>query len=274
MSKKLLVGTVYAPSPRNNTWLQLQRRYLDSSVGVDDYDLAVWLNRLGPTDFAGVEVVGCSGAENLFEMCREHAYALNRLMEYFLSRPDYDNYMILDSDAFPFRPAWLEKMLVWLREDDRLPERTYASVIRPENLDTFPHPCVVFIKGKWLRSLTDPLSHFHWTVRQHVNLLGYKFEDVGLAGNWGKGYDGPMKGLWQPLLRTNVWNPHPVLAAIYGGLFYHHGAGSRPIDMRAISLRQYDHHIPRYTHTELERALYGEIQLNPELFLRQLAGLQ
>ena len=32
---------------------------------------------------------------------------------------------------------------------------------------------------------------------------------------------------WQPLLRTNTRDLHPVLFAVYGDLIYHHGAGFR-----------------------------------------------
>ena len=105
--------------------------------------------------------------------------------------------------------------------------------------------------------LLDPGPH------EYRNLAGYSFKDVGFL-------DRP-PFVFQPLLRTNFWNPHPVLSAVYGGLFYHHGAGSRPLELRSVSLRQYDHHIPRYSHFDTEHSLWLEISKNPVLYLNQLA---
>ena len=189
---------MYAPSPRNATWLRLQRRYLDQSVGRDQYDLAVWLNRVEPGPFRAEVLAGRSDGDR-FDMCEDHAIGLNGLMKFFLDRPDYDYYLVLDSDAFPFRPAWLEKTIVWLQGCGRLPERQYAAAVRVENLDTFPHPCVVFIKGAWLRSLASPLDHFRWAVRPQTNLVGYRFEDVGLQGGWSQTDGAPW---WGPCRST------------------------------------------------------------------------
>jgi hypothetical protein len=49
-------------------------------------------------------------------------------------------------------------------------------------------------------------------------------------------------GTLLPLLRTNVVNVHPVAAAIYHHLFYHHGAGSREFAFRILKAYQYYEH--------------------------------
>jgi len=60
-AKRLLVGSVYAPSDRNPTWLALQKRFLGEFTGVD-YDLGVYLNRTdpGPFEEASALLVGRS----------------------------------------------------------------------------------------------------------------------------------------------------------------------------------------------------------------------
>ena len=261
MSKSLLVGSVYAPTERNETWRDLQFRFLQKTLG-DDFDHAVWLNRVPESLFPDSQLAGRHDGDQL-DFTQEHANGLRGLVRYFLAHPDYDNYLILDSDAFPFKQNWLEKLLAWLKADERLPERHWAAAVRTENLDTFPHPCVVFVRGHFLRSLPDPLGYFDPGPHEYRNLAGYSFKDVGFL-------DRP-PFVFQPLLRTNFWNPHPVLSAVYGGLFYHHGAGSRPLELRSVSLRQYDHHIPRYSHFDTEHSLWLEISKNPVLYLNQLA---
>lgn len=266
--KRLLVGSVYAPSQRNQAWYGLQHRYLRQTLG-DGYTHAVWLNRVKADPFVDSVVVGRSD-EPSDSSYNEHSAGLNRLLAYFAADRDHEDYLILDSDAFPFRDGWLDKLCGWLAGDDLLPERSWASAVRCENLDTFPHPCVVFIRGGFLRRLAEPARYFDFSPATCRNLAGFTFEDVGcglpveLAG----------RQVWQPMPRSNVWNPHPVLAAVYGGLFYHHGAGSRPPDIRAVALRTFDHYVPRFAHVEIDRCLFQEISCNPELFLRQLAGLQ
>jgi len=257
MTKSLLVGSVYAPTERNEVWRDLQFRYLRATLG-DDFDHAVWLNRVPESLFPNSQVAGRGGHA---ELAHEHAEGLRGLLRYFLANPDYTDYLVLDSDAFPFKLNWLEKLRTWLKADHRLPERHWAAAVRTENLDTFPHPCVVFIRGDFLRGLADPLSYFDPGPHDYVNLVGFAFKDVGFRRHL----------TFQPLLRTNLWSPHPVLGAVYGGLFYHHGAGSRPLELRSVELRQFDHHVPRYSHARSEHLLWLEISRNPELFLNQLS---
>ena len=264
--KRLLVGSVYAPCKRNQTWLNLQRRFLGETTKVD-YDFTVYLNRTDPGIFetVGVPILGRS-EKTWGDMCREHAFALNELLTYFRSRVNgYENFLILDSDAFPFQENWLERLLIWMREDDFLPEKQFAAACRAENLDTFPHPCAFFIRGSFLR---EAPPDFNFSLGQHINLAGFQFEDVACAvpTRYQRNH------VWLPLMRSNVWNPHPILSAVYGGMFYHHGAGSRPLELRSISLRTYDNSYPRFQHGDTERQLYAEISRNPKIFIRQLTG--
>jgi hypothetical protein len=264
--KRLLVASVYAPSDRNPTWIGLQKRFLAETTDVV-HDLIVYLNRAdaGPFIDAGVAVAGRSD-QPWPSMCHEHAAALNFLVAVFRQRLDeYEDFLLLDSDAFPCQPNWLGRLVTWMREDDFLPEKLFAAPCRGENLDHFPHPCVFFIRGRLLRNYPDAVD---FSVGPHTNMAGYAFEDVGCqmpvrADN---------RHVWLPLLRSNVWNPHPILAAVYGGMFYHHGAGSRPLEIRSVTLRAYDNVIARFQHGDRERQLFAEIARNPKIFIRQLMG--
>src|SRR5262249_24076641 len=160
-------------------------------------------------------------------------------------------------------PNWLEKLLAWMEPDERFPPRTYATAVRTENLDTFPHPCVFFVKGDYFRGLSCPADHFGFCQSQERNLLGFAFEDV--TCRLIRDADG--KQLWLPMTRTNIANPHPVFVAIYGGLFYHHGAGSRGPQLRVVNMRQFDHLMPRSAHAEIEQALYRDLCADPVQFL-------
>jgi hypothetical protein len=266
--KKLLIGSVYSPCDRNPVWLGLQQRFLSESCKVD-FDLTVFLNRVDDALFKekGVTVAGKSDV-NQPDMCREHAGALNQLVGFMREETGrYENFLLLDSDAFPFQDNWLERLLAWMKEDDFLEEKLFAAPCRAENLDAFPHPCAFFMRGRFLK---DHGHRLDFGPAHHVNFSGFHFDDVG-CGN-PTVYDG--KHRWLPLLRTNVWSPHPVLSAIYGGIFYHHGSGSRPLELRSVALRTYDNQFPRYQHGDTERQLYLEISRNPRIYIRQLLGGQ
>lgn len=262
--KKLLVGSVYVNGPRSLQWLGLQLRFLDKTIGPDNYTHAVWLNRIAPDFFKRSVIVG-HNTKPCLNVCAEHGSSLNALMRHFNQDTNHENYLILDSDAFPFREAWLIKMQGFLEADPRLPERQFASAVRLENLDTFPHPCAMFIKGTFLKANPE---WFDFTGAPGANLIDHRFVDVGCGIKTKK--DG--QNIWQPLIRTNRWNPHTLLAAVYGNFFYHHGAGSRPFDMRSVASRQLDHVVPRYAHTEMDRRIYAELMKQPEQFMKKLAG--
>jgi hypothetical protein len=196
----------------------------------------------------------------------EHTRGLNAVLDYFRQHPGYENYLILDSDAFPFQDGWLEKLLGWMKGGAGMQEKYFAAAVRTENLDTFPHPCVFFVRGSFLAKASfDFRGRAH---APHINLLGDPLADVGSAIS-------PMhegRHVMLPLLRTNAWNPHPVLGAIYGGMFYHHGAGSRELSIRIINAGYFDHFIPRAAHSAVEAELYAELCADPDRLMRKLLG--
>jgi hypothetical protein len=237
---RLLVGSVYGRDDRNPLWYELQMRFLSNTVGA--FDHVVFLNRMEDQKglFSASRIVGTANAQG---GGWEHIHGLHALIEYFAEHPEYSDYLILDSDAFPFRMDWWPRLLAHMDRAD-LGERAYAAPVRTENLDLFPHPSVVFVRGKYLPLLRDQLD---FRPGPGTSLAGLPREDVGSrlpAERNGK-------PLMLPLIRTNAWNPHPIFGAVYGDAFYHHGAGSRPasstglgfygeLDGEAISARLLD----------------------------------
>lgn len=76
-----------------------------------------------------------------------------------------------------------------------------------------------------------------------------------------------------PLLRTNVLNVHPVAAAIYHHLFYHHGAGSRHFAFRVLNrFAYYDHWYDVGNEQARKEELLDDLFHDPDRFIAPLMG--
>jgi hypothetical protein len=145
-----------------------------------------------------------------------HAIKLNLLadMACFNSRDDSDWLVFIDGDAFP-----VADVVSFGRK--HLQEHPLMAVQRKENFgDIQPHPsfCLTTV-GFWKEIHGDWKEGFRWK-----NSVGISVTDVG----------GNLLGLlqkqnvhWQPLLRSNRTELHPLYFGIYGDIVYHHGAGFR-----------------------------------------------
>jgi hypothetical protein len=246
MAKRLLVASVYAGSDRNAVWLSLQRRFLARTTA--DYDHAVFLNRADPALFRDCLLIGrdAGGAEG----SQEHANALQQVLAYCRAHR-YDDYLILDSDCFP-ACRWQERLTALMGQSPM------AAAVRVENFDLFPHPSAFFVRGF---AIHEPFLDF--AVAPHRNLLGEEVRDTGCAI--------PLDRCF-PLLRSNVWNPHPIFAGVYGHLFYHHGAGSRAAETRGLLSGYYDHVLQPSARPAVEEALFRELVRRPEAFVGRLLG--
>lgn len=146
----------------------------------------------------------------------DHATKLNALAEVVCESASRDDVLVFcDSDAFPVRD-----ITRFLRAG--LTRWPLLAVQRRENAgDLQPHPCfAATTAGFWRDIGGDWRSGPTWT-----NAYGQTVTDVGanllhsLMRN---------NVSWGRMLRSNGVNLHPLLFAIYNGLVYHHGAGSRP----------------------------------------------
>ena len=246
--KDLLVASVFANSKRNETWLRLQRDFLQWTTS--SFDHAVYLNHCPWSDSFQESIIIGSRSEKIRtgrgKHSADHAVALTAVFDYFKEHKDYSFYLILDSDCFPVQQNWLPALV------QQMEGCHFAAPMRSENFEDYPHPCALF--------LTKASLERDWTfaVKPHCNRLGKQFVDLGCSL--------PIDG-WFPLLRSNVYNPHPVFAAIYKHFFYHHGAGSRRPDFR--NQFYYDH---IKDHAKVEAEIYGRLKSEAWKFLSELMG--
>jgi hypothetical protein len=244
--KDLLVASVFVGSPRNETWIRLQKDFLQRTTS--SFDHAVYLNRCPwSSSFEGTSVIGARSEKvttGPTKQSADHAVCLTAIFEYFQEhRNEYSYFLILDSDCFPVRCDWLPALVRRLK--DRF---HFAAPLRSENLEDFPHPCALFLTQEALRR---PWS---FAVKPFTNLLGKDWPDVGCSL--------PREG-WYPLLRTNVYNPHPVFAAIYR-YFYHHGNGSRSLKFKS------EKYYNEIDHARAEADLYAQLTTDPQQLIAQL----
>jgi hypothetical protein len=76
-----------------------------------------------------------------------------------------------------------------------------------------------------------------------------------------------------PMLRSNAVNLHPIAAAIYHGMFYHHGAGSRDFSFRATKrFANYRHDPPNIPECDIGEALTQELIRDPQHFVDRLTS--
>jgi hypothetical protein len=165
----------------------------------------------------------CSPAKGI----ADHATKLNALAKVVCDTAHDDDVLIFcDSDAFPIRD-----ITDYIRAG--LARWPLVAVQRLENAgDRQPHPCFCMTTaGFWRRIEGDWRTGPTWK-----NPYGEIVTDVGaillrsLRQNriqWGK------------MRRSNRVNLHPLFFAVYDGVVYHHGAGSR----RAIGGRAVRHEI-------------------------------
>jgi hypothetical protein len=245
----LLVASIYSPSEINADWYALQRRFLARTTAVE-YQFKVLLNGVDPAGFESRDILGVL-PEN-----EGHARALARLLDHFRDQRSPEAFLILDSDCFPVAPRWHDV----LRADMARFGKLAAAPVRTENLDLFPHPSAFYL----LPAALEP-GRLDFAKRPSPNLLGQEVLDVGSA----------MQGAeWLlPLLRTNARNVHPVAAAIYHHLFYHHGAGSRDFAFRVLRRYAYcEHWYDRAAEPAHRDAVLAALLGDPEGFVASLMG--
>jgi hypothetical protein len=154
----------------------------------------------------------CSPQEGILD----HATKLNALAAVACeSAHDDDVLVFCDSDAFPVRD-----ITGYIRTG--LARWPLVAVQRLENAgDLQPHPCFAMTTaGLWRRIGGDWRAGPTWK-----NLFGETVTDVGANLLRSLRQNGLA---WGKMLRSNRVNLHPLLFAIYDGVVYHHGAGSRP----------------------------------------------
>ena len=145
----------------------------------------------------------------------DHASKLNALADVVCGMADESDVLVFcDSDAFPIRD-----ITDYIRS--ALARWPLVAVQRLENAgDIQPHPCFsMTTAGVWRRIGGDWRAGYTWK-----NSFGKVVTDVG--GNLLRSLE--LNAVeWGKMRRSNRVNLHPLLYAVYDGVVYHHGAGSR-----------------------------------------------
>jgi len=198
---QLHVATVYfGDSPLNSLWLRLQQEFLKRTT--TNYRFSVYLNNCDQSLFKDVDILGVAPKGLPSSPSQNHLCCLRELVKLIDCSKDL---LILDSDCFPILEGW--RPILQTAMADRGFQA--AAPVRVENLDLFPHPCAMFVTSQGRED-------FEIISSNSDNLLGVRRQEPTCSV--------PVF----PLIRTNRINIHPIGAAIYYDMFYHHGAGSRP----------------------------------------------
>ena len=249
--RDLLVVSTYGETSALE-WFPIQQKMLDKYT--TNYDFAVCLHEVETTEpFSGIEVLG----EYQGDLLEVLPMMFDKILATFRERK-YKNYLLLDSDCFPVKNGWLEHL------SKIIEDLGYAAPIRTENLDLFPHPCALFIKGDYVH---NDWWDFRRLKKNELKCLdGKKTKDIGTG--FIQEYEG--KNVYFPLLRTNFVNIHPILSAVYGDIFYHHGGGSRVPFFKSGS---YWEKICE-SHYTLGQNTYKFLFKNPEKYINMLRGVE
>jgi hypothetical protein len=268
--KKLLVGSVFAnDSPLQQQWLDLQLRYLRATTPDFEHVVILMAGVTNDSFISRTKVI--EPGDKSLGASDAHLRGLNILLDLFKARTsDFENFLFIDGDAFPFRKDWMSSLLYRMKPHDRFEAggiampikqagRDYeiAIALRSENLEQRLHASIVFVKGQFL---------------EHVNFADALVGD-DLAGNPEgdihlPNYQWERRRMAFPLIRSNQYNLHPLACGIYYDMFYHHCCGSgRWFNLRA---KEYYNRViqPRDDLTPYTKQLME----SPAEFIGKLAG--
>jgi hypothetical protein len=217
----MIIGSVFRSDGREKLWYELQMKFIKSTT--KNYRHVVYVNGEYNDCFNSSEVIGVN-PEHSEAGTENHSIGLKKIVEFFRNNP-CDEYLLLDSDCFPVMFNWQQKitnrMLRYGKE--------FAAPIRFENLELFPHPCCIFVLGN---AIMQDYFDGIFEITQTKNLLGKTITDNGCSLPLHQCY---------PLLKSNRYSPHPVFPIVYNDMFYHHVAGSRSQNLKAMANHYFDH---------------------------------
>lgn len=235
---KLLVGSVYIDHPRSHAWYDLQMKYLNLTT--DNFE----------------HIVCTGGRDDLYRRSKVikiqskpgqpgHILGLNTIIHHFNRHTEYDHLLLLDSDCFPIQNLWQYNL------DKAMGDFDVAAVVRYENLDTFAHPCVFYVRRQAAKNL-------NFAMLKQTNLVGFPYEDT--SSNVTRFF---------PLIRSNTVNYHPILFGVYWDCFYHHGAGSRNLSFRLF----YSYYNKDKNVSAMEEEKFKELVKNSDKFIDGISSL-
>jgi hypothetical protein len=247
---------------RDESWIDPQLRYLERHTS-EDYRVYTCLDGVDRRQFARFH-----HAEERWDPIQ---FEFDHLAAVISEQADPDDMLVfMHGDTFPIAD-WVgpvRKMLA---------ERPLAGIRRDENLgEPHPHACFTATTPRlWNEIGADWARGPVWTGTN-----GAEVTDLG-ATLWRELSDRGIE--WEPILRTNTVDPHPLWFGVYGDIVYHHGAAFRkPMSRLDASLAAPKRHVyilQRFVQLELaarrsarlSRELYEQL-IRDEDFWRELAS--
>jgi hypothetical protein len=270
--KKIIIGSVFAnDSPQQQKWLDLQLNFLKATT--EDFDHVVVVSEGLTNDYFQKKTKVLVPFDKSPKSSFAHLAGLNILLSHFKDCEEkYENFLFIDSDAFPIKKSWINFLLNKMKKKDFFDDpktgniiplkhksKYYeiASILRSENLETRLHASVLFARK-------DALSKLNFDIGIVGNdLLGNSERDVFIPV-----YQKELRDFAFPLIRTNKKNIHPVACGVYFDMFYHHCCGSG----RKFSLRSNDYFSGFIKNRESFLPATEKLMKNPFGFVNELAG--
>jgi len=190
-------------------WIDLCLRQIERHSSSASYEILVWDNTWMPDHR---ELLDAHPRVKRFQprdVGRElrHGQSLDRLVKKVHPRTEF--VITLDTDSFPVRDGWIENLTGRLTDDVWV-----AGVWRDEMLPKKPafiHPSCLAVRLTTLKKLDA-----RFAIGDGNDVAFNITRAVTEAG-----------ARTSRLFRSNRWNAHFLMGALYGDLIYHQGAGSR-----------------------------------------------
>ena len=152
---------------------------------------------------------------------REHGYYLDAMLPVALS-DGVSHICTLDVDSFPISDNWVDVLVKAAPKDSGL-----SGVLRSENGDVaLPHPSCILARRDFFERFMPSFSPDSDSTPGFRNFL----HGTGQSADTGirLGYILWQNKLpWGYLTRTNMRNPHYLMAGIYGDIVFHLGSAGR-----------------------------------------------
>ena len=233
---KILIASVY--TEKSLKWQEIQSSFIKNNT-TSDYDHVIFYHG-DKKDFINIKCESTCPLE-------QHVYGIQKILHMFRNLSSYTHCLILDSDAFPIKKGWD----IEISSIMKLHSCSISCPIRFENLDTFYHPCTIFISGNDINVDVG--------IKPIANLLDYRCNEVIVESS---------EKIF-PLIKTNFLNPHPMISSIYFNMFYHHGFGSRNFYCRSVHINNYyEEHKLLNNFDNLTKNIFE----NPKSFINKILG--
>ena len=147
----------------------------------------------------------------------EHSHYLDQLVD-IAFEDGCSCVTTFDMDSWPITKGWDSHYRKFLS-----PAMPVIAMRRAETGDEFPNPSFTMIDRGFWRAGQTSFALFNPRCR-------YKDGGLPIRLHSGAGILAELKEggrTFLPLIRTNQWNPHPVMCGIYDHRVFHFGAGSR-----------------------------------------------